>query len=59
MDIPRSTLRGYMTKWNRWTFTGDELLNVLLSKDSYRDVCSLHEANQRNQELIAMNEEAL
>jgi hypothetical protein len=64
MDISRSTLRGYLAKWNGWTFTGDELLNVLLSKDSetdlaYRDVCSLQEANQRNQELIAMNEEAL
>jgi hypothetical protein len=64
MEIARSTLGGYLRNWNGWTFTTDELLKVLQFKDSerdaaYRDVCALQEANRRQQELIAINEEAL
>jgi hypothetical protein len=63
MDVPRSTLRGYLTKWNGWTFTSEEVLLVLWGKDShlnaaYRDVSSLREVNRQQQELIAINEEA-
>jgi hypothetical protein len=52
MEVPRSTLRSYLTNWNGWTFTSDELLKVLRFKDSELDaachnICSLQEVRQR------------